>query len=173
MACLFSLVCILSTTLSLPWAALLSIFGGYLFGFKSLLFLIPSLACGGLCAFLIARYLVGNLVQKRFGTYLEKFNHEISIFGGWYLFIIRLIPVFPFFLVNSVAALTSISVRAFVVATITGIIPPTTVFIFAGTQLARINAVSDIFSTQVIFAFVLLVVLALVPVLYQRLFVRR
>ena len=169
---LFCLVCILSTALSLPWAALLSITAGYLFGMYSLLFVVPALTIGGLCAFLIARYLLGSFVQQRWGNYLQKFNAELGAYGAWYLLIIRFIPIFPFFLVNSVAALTPISIRVFLGATVIGIIPPTSIFIFSGTQLAMINAVSDIFSAKIIFAFVLLIFFVAVPMLYKRFFVR-
>lgn len=169
---LFCLVCILSTALSLPWAALLSITAGYLFGIYSLLFVIPALAIGGLCAFLIARYLLGSFVQQRWGSYLQKFNAELAAYGAWYLLIIRFIPIFPFFLVNSVAALTPISARVFLGATLIGIIPPTSIFVFSGTQLAEIDSISDVFSQKIIFAFGLLVLLVIAPAIYKRFFVR-
>jgi len=124
-------------------------------------------------AFLIARYVLGNYVQTNWGSYLRVFNTEMERYGGWYLLLIRLMPIFPFFLVNSVIALTAISIRAYGAATFFGIIPPTLVFVFAGTQLALVNNVSDILSHKVLGALGLLVVLVLVPFVYQRFFVRR
>ena len=169
----FCLVCVISIVFSFPWAALLSITAGYLFGLTSMFFLIPSLTIGGLGAFLIARYVLGNYVQKNWGSHLRVFNTEMERYGGWYLLLIRLMPIFPFFLVNSVIALTPISVRAYGTATFFGIIPPTLAFVFAGTQLALVNTISDILSYKVLGALGLLVVLVLVPFVYQRFFARR
>ena len=169
---LFCLVCILSTALSLPWAALLSIVAGYIFGIYSLLFIVPALALGGFFAFLIARYLLGHFVQQRWGNYLQKFNIEMANYGAWYLLVIRFIPVVPFCLVNSVAALTPISAQVFLGSTVIGIIPITAIFIFSGTQLAAIESVSDVFSVKIILALVLLMLLVTVPALCKRFFVR-
>ncbi len=170
---IFCLVCVVSVLLSFPWAALLSITAGYLFGLMSMFFLIPALTIGALGAFLIARFVLGNYVQKKWGSYLRVFNAEMERYGGWYLLLIRLMPIFPFFLVNSVIALTTISIRAYGAATFFGIIPPTLVFVFAGTQLALVNTISDILSYKVLGALGLLVILVLVPFMYQRFFARR
>ncbi len=124
-------------------------------------------------SFWVARFVLGNYVQKNWGSYLRVFNAEMERYGGWYLLLIRLMPIFPFFLVNSVIALTTISIRAYGAATFFGIIPPTLVFVFAGTQLALVNTISDILSYKVLGALGLLVILVLVPFMYQRFFARR
>jgi uncharacterized membrane protein YdjX (TVP38/TMEM64 family) len=170
---IFCAVSIVAIIFSFPWAAMLSVIAGYLFGYMCMFFLIPSLTLGALGAFLIARYVLGSYVQHHWGSYLSMFNTEMERYGGWYLLVIRLMPIFPFFLVNSVVALTTISTRAYIAATFFGIIPTTLVFVCAGTQLACVSTVSDILTCRVFEVLGLLVVLALVPFLYQRFFVRR
>ena len=170
---IFGLVCFVALVASWPWAALFSIAAGYLFGLASIFFVVPIFTLGAVGAFLIARYVLGEYVQHHWGTYLRPFNAEIACYGGWYLLVVRMLPFIPFFLVNSLAALTPISLKSFTFATLFGIIPPTLIFIIAGTQLAVINTVSDIFSWQVLSALGVLILLVVVPLIYQRFFVRR
>lgn len=169
----FCLVCFVALVLSWPWAALFSIAAGYLFGLVSIFFVVPIFTLGAVGAFLIARYILGDYVQHHWGTYLRAFNAEIACYGGWYLLVVRMVPFIPFFLVNSLAALTPISLRSFTFATLFGIIPPTLIFVIAGTQLAVINTIADILSWRVLGALGVLILLVVVPLIYQRFFVRR
>lgn len=157
----------ISITLSFPWAAIMTLAGGYMFGLVAVLYIITATTVGAVGAFLIARYVIGDTIQKRYGCYLATFNKAMHDDGGWYLFTIRLIPLFPFFMVNSLAGLTKISLRAYTVSTFFGMILPTIIFTFAGTELATIHSVNDVFSWKVLLALGLMVVLSLVPLLYQ------
>jgi len=167
---LFCLVCFFAVVFSLPWAALLSVAAGYLFGLQSMFFLVPVFAAGAIVSFLMTRALFAAYVRGYWAGYLKLFDEEITRYGGWYLLAIRFIPIFPFFLVNTVAALTPISLRVYSIATFFGIIPPTGVFVFAGTQLALVNTISDILSARVLGALGLLAGMVLVPLLYRRFF---
>jgi uncharacterized membrane protein YdjX (TVP38/TMEM64 family) len=169
---IFCVVCFFSLVLSFPWAALFSIAAGYLFGLMSLLFVVPTFTLAAAGAFLIARYVLGTYVQEHWGVYLRVFNTEMERYGGWYLLVVRILPIFPYFLINSVAALTPISLRAFCAATFFGIIPPTALFVFAGTKLAFITSISDIISWPVLGVFILLAIVLVIPMLYQRFFAR-
>jgi uncharacterized membrane protein YdjX (TVP38/TMEM64 family) len=116
---------IVQTALSLPGAAILSLAAGALFGllWGTVLVNIGATA-GAILAFLFARYLFRDLVIRRFGgPNLEKLNRELEREGMSYLLFLRLVPLFPFFLINLGAALTSLSLRTFFFATMVGIIP--------------------------------------------------
>jgi len=165
---IYCLVYVVSITLSFPWAALMTLAGGYMFGMIGVLYIIISTTIGAIGAFLIARYLLGDYLQKKYGKYLRKFNEAMKYDGGWYLFTIRLIPIFPFFIVNSLAGLTKISLRDYMLGTFFGMILPTSIFAFAGTELATIHAVNDVFSWKVLLALGLTVLISLVPLFYRR-----
>lgn len=164
---IFCTIYVVSVTLSFPWAAVLTLTAGYIYGMIGVVYVVCAATVGALGAFVVARYLIAEYVQRYWGSYLKKFNAEIEQYGGWYLLVIRLIPVIPFFLVNSLAGVTTIRTRAYIVSTFFGMIPPTLIFAFAGTQLATIHSVYDVFSVRVIAAFALLITLALVPLIYR------
>jgi uncharacterized membrane protein YdjX (TVP38/TMEM64 family) len=167
---IFAAIYLLQTTFSLPGGALLSVTGGLLFGsiLGTLIVIIPA-TLGATLAFLAARYLLRDWVERRFGDRLKTIQQGFAKNSFSYLLTLRLIPLFPFFLVNLVSGLTRISLGTYLAATVLGIIPGSFVFANAGRQLGSINSLSEILSPRVLGAFGLLGLFALVlPVLYRK-----
>ena len=168
-AALFVLVYVAVTGLSLPGAVILTLAGGFLFGFVwGTLFVNLGATTGATLAFLASRYLLRDWVERKFGKWLGPVQQGFTNNAFSYLLTLRLIPLFPFFVVNLVSGLTHMNVGAYVVATAIGIIPGSFVYAYAGRQLGTINSLTDIASPGVIGAFVLLGLLALVPSLYKK-----
>jgi uncharacterized membrane protein YdjX (TVP38/TMEM64 family) len=168
-AALFVLTYVAVTGLSLPGATILTLAGGFLFGFVwGTLFVNLGATTGATLAFLASRYLLRDWVERKFGKWLGPVQQGFTSNAFSYLLTLRLIPLFPFFVVNLVSGLTRMNVGTYVVATALGIIPGSFVYAYAGRQLGTINSLKDIASPGVIGAFVLLGLLALVPSLYKK-----
>jgi uncharacterized membrane protein YdjX (TVP38/TMEM64 family) len=168
-AALFVLVYVAVTGLSLPGAVILTLAGGFLFGFVwGTLFVNLGATTGATLAFLASRYLLRDWVERKFGKWLGPVQQGFANNAFSYLMTLRLIPLFPFFVVNLVSGLTRMNVGTYVAATAIGIIPGSFVYAYAGRQLGTINSLKDIASPGVIGAFVLLGLLALVPSLYKK-----
>lgn len=166
---LFILVYILQTAFSLPGGAVLTLTGGFLFGsLMGTLFVNVGATAGATLAFLAARYLLRDWVEQKFGDRLGPIQEGFAKNAFSYLMTLRLIPAFPFFLVNLVSGLTRVNLGTYVLATSIGIIPGSFVFAFAGRQLGTINSLSEIASPPVLLAFTLLGMLALMPVAYRK-----
>ena len=166
---LFIVVYIAVTGLSLPGAVILTLAGGFLFGSVfATLFVNVGATTGATLAFLAARYLLRDWVEQKFGNTLGPIQAGFSKNAFNYLMTLRLIPLFPFFLVNMVSGLTRVSLGTYVTATAIGIIPGSFVFAYAGRQLGSINSLQEIASPNVLLAFTLLGLLAMVPVLYKK-----
>ncbi|MEW6682881.1 MAG: TVP38/TMEM64 family protein [Nitrospirota bacterium] len=169
-ALVFMAIYCAQTALSLPGAAILTLTGGFLFGtVPGTLYVNAGATSGAALAFLAARYLFRDHVERRFGAKLESIQTGFARNAFSYLLTLRLIPLFPFFLVNLASGLTRIRLSTYVAATAIGILPGSVVYANAGRQLGAINSLQDIASPRVVGAFVLLGLLALVPVLYHRL----
>jgi uncharacterized membrane protein YdjX (TVP38/TMEM64 family) len=163
-------VYIVQTALSLPGAAILSLVAGAVFGtILATVYVNIGATLGATVAFLLARYLLHDLVQKRFGSRVEGINTELEKEGFNYLLFLRLVPVFPFFLINLGAGMTRIPLRTFFWGTMLGIIPGSFVYCNAGASLASIKRVGEIASPRVLESFALLGLFALVPVFYKKL----
>lgn len=161
---------ILQTALSLPGAAILSLAAGAIFGsILGTLYAVGAATIGATAAFLVARYLLRDLVLAKFGAKLEGLNRELEERGFNYLLFLRLVPLFPFFLINLAAGLTRLPLRTFALGTFIGIIPGGFVFVNAGASLAVINSTKDIASPRVLGSFALLGLFALIPVIYGKL----
>ena len=157
------------TGLSLPGAVILTLAGGFLFGaVLATLFVNIGATTGATLAFLTARYLLRDTVEQKFGKWLGPFQNGFAKNAFSYLLTLRLIPLFPFFVVNLVSGLTRVNVGTYVSATAVGIIPGSFVYAYAGRQLGSINSLKEIASPNVVGAFVLLGLLALAPVVYKR-----
>jgi uncharacterized membrane protein YdjX (TVP38/TMEM64 family) len=170
---LFILLYIAVTGLSLPGATILTLAGGFLFGSVSAtLYVNIGATTGATLAFLAARYLLRDWVEQKFGKWLEPLQLGFAKNAFSYLLTLRLIPLFPFFVVNLVSGLTRVSVGMYVAATALGIIPGSFVYAYAGRQLGTINSLKEIASPQVLGAFVLLGAFALAPILYKKLSAR-
>lgn len=145
------------TALSLPGAAIFTLLGAALFGFWwSLLLVSFASTIGATLAFLFSRYLLKDWVQKKFGQKLETINKGIEKDGPFYLFSLRLIPIFPFFLINLLMGLTPITASRFYLFSQIGMLPGTMVYLNAGTQLAEIDSLSGIVSPSVLISLALL-----------------
>lgn len=154
---------------SLPGAVFFTLAGGFLFG-SALGTVYVNLAAtsGATVAFLVARYLLRDWVESKFGGWLAPIQEGFAKNAFSYLMTLRLIPLFPFFVVNMACGLTRVSLATYVTATAVGIIPGSFVFAYAGRQLGTINSLKEIASPNVLVAFTLLGILALVPTVYQK-----
>jgi uncharacterized membrane protein YdjX (TVP38/TMEM64 family) len=166
---IFIAIYIAVVALSIPGATVLSLTAGFLFGFWGVLYVNIGATIGAIMAFLVARYLIGDWLQKRYAEKLASFNKEIAENGYNYLLTLRFIPLFPFFLVNIFAGLTKIPLVTYAWTTMVGIAPTSFVFIYAGCQLGNIDKPGDILSCQILLAFALLGLLALSPVFLKKL----
>jgi uncharacterized membrane protein YdjX (TVP38/TMEM64 family) len=171
---LFVALYCLQTTLSLPGAALLTLTGGFLFGaVGGTLYANLGATSGAVLAFLVARYLLHDWVEARFGHRLKPFQEGFAKNAFGYLLSLRLIPIFPFFVINLLSGLTRIRLGSFVAATAIGIIPGSFVYAYAGRQLGTINSLGEIASPQVLLAFTLLGLLAITPTFYRKFIANR
>lgn len=165
----FMVIYIVQTALSLPGAAILSLAAGAIFGsVMGTLYANIAATIGATLAFLVTRYLLRDTVLNRFGARLEGMNRELELRGFSYLLFLRLVPLFPFFLINLAAGLTRLPLRTFFFGTLFGIIPGAFVYVNAGASLATIDSLSGVASPRVLGAFALLGLFALLPVLYNR-----
>lgn len=167
---LFLAIYIVQTAFSLPGAAVLSLAAGALFGLLwGFLLVILGATLGATMAFIFARYLFHDLITKKFGgPVLDKLHTEVESRGYSYLMFLRLVPIFPFFLINLGAALTSVPLRMFFLTTMLGIIPGSLVYVNAGASLAVIETMSDVTSPRVLGSFALLGLFALTPAIYDK-----
>ena len=148
---------VIVTAFALPAAAILTLAGGAIFGFGLGLLLVSfASTIGATIAFLLTRFLFHETVEARFGQRLVTINRGIEREGALYVFGLRLVPLFPFFMVNSVLALTSIKTATFYWASQIGMLAGTAVYVYAGTQLAQVSSLGDVLSPQLLIAFVLL-----------------
>ncbi|HET6725978.1 MAG TPA: FAD-dependent oxidoreductase [Gammaproteobacteria bacterium] len=162
-AAIFFGIYVLVTALSLPGAALMTLAGGAIFGFAVGVVLVSfASSIGATCAFLIARFLFRDAVQRRFGDKLRMINRGVEKDGAFYLFTLRLVPLFPFFIINIVMALTPIRTLTFYAVSQIGMLAGTLVYVNAGTQLGQLHSLSGILSLNVIGSFVLLGIFPLV-----------
>lgn len=148
---------ILATSLSLPGATILTLAGGALFGLVLGTVLVSfASTIGATFAFLAARYLLRDSIQDKFGEKLNVINDGVQEEGAFYLFTLRLLPIFPFFVINLVMGLTPIKTATFFFVSQIGMLLGTIIYVNAGTELAQIDSLSGILSPQLIASFVLL-----------------
>lgn len=168
-AALFVVAYCIVTGLSLPGAVILTLAGGFLFGSGlGTLYVNIGATSGATIAFLAARYLLRDWVEQKFGHRLGAIQEGFAKNAFSYLLTLRLIPLFPFFLVNLVSGLTRVSLGTYMAATVLGIIPGSFVYAYAGRQLGTINSLKEIASPNVLLAFTLLGLLALSPLIYKK-----
>jgi uncharacterized membrane protein YdjX (TVP38/TMEM64 family) len=145
------------TALSLPGAAVMTLAGGALFGFWTG-FVVVSFAStiGATLACFVARFLLRDWVQNRFGGKLSAINTGIEKEGSFYLFSLRLVPIFPFFVINLAMGLTTMKLFTFYWVSQIGMLPGTMVYVNAGKELGQIESLSGILSPGLIISFVIL-----------------
>ena len=162
------LVYVVQVAFSLPGSLLLSLTAGFVFGrWVGTALVVVAATVGATLLFLAARYLFADAARRRMGALGERINAGFTANAFSYLLFLRLIPAFPFFLVNLAPAFTSIPLRTFVLATFIGIIPGTFVFVNLGETLGRIDSLQGLVSWQTFAAFALLGALALVPIVWR------
>ena len=153
----FFLIYVAVTAVSLPGAALLTLVAGALFGLLAGTVIVSfASSLGATLAFLASRYLLRDTVQNRFGARLRNINAGVARDGAFYLFTLRLVPVFPFFLINLLMGLTPMAARTFYWVSQIGMLAGTLVYVNAGTELAQIDTTAGLLSPRLLGAFVLL-----------------
>ena len=163
----FLLIYIITATFSLPVALALSLIGGALFGFVYALVLVSfGSSIGATFAFLMARFIGHDLVKQRYKAQLSKFYMGFEKEGAFYLFALRMVPLFPFFIINIITALMPIKTWTFYWVSQLGMLPATALYVFAGTQLSEIKSLSDIMSPRLMLTFILI---GLFPILIKKL----
>jgi len=166
---LFILAYVTQTALSLPGATLMTLTGGFLFGsLWAALYVNIGATTGATLAFFSARYLFRGWVEQRFGNRLEAFQEGFRQNAFNYLLTLRLIPLFPFSLVNLLSGLTRVTASTYIAATALGIIPGSLAYTFAGRQLSTINSLADLASPRLFLVFTGLGLLFLMPVVYRK-----
>jgi uncharacterized membrane protein YdjX (TVP38/TMEM64 family) len=159
-----------ATALSLPTGTVLSLALGFLFGrWIATAIVVSAGTLGATILFLAARYLFGAGVRRRLGELGQRVNEGFTEDGFYWLLFLRLMPPFPYFLVNLIPALTDIRVRTYVAATLIGILPSTLIVTNLGQALGSIESTHDLFDPRAFLALSLLGLLALIPVLLHHL----
>ena len=159
----YMLIYIIATSLSLPGAAILTLAGGALFGLVTGTIIVSfASTLGATLACLVSRFILRDWIQKRFGDKLKTVNEGIEKEGLLYLFTLRLIPVFPFWLINLVMGLTKMPLKSFFWVSQVGMLPGTIVYVNAGKEIAKIDSLSGILSPGLIISFVLLGIFPLI-----------
>jgi dihydrolipoamide dehydrogenase len=159
---LYFIIYVLVTALSLPGAVIMTLLGGVVFGnIIGLIVVSFASTLGATLAFLVSRFLLRNWIQEKFSNQLKSINTGIEKDGAFYLFSLRLVPLFPFFVINLIMGLTRIKTFTFVWVSQIGMLAGTAVFVNAGTQLGQISSLQGILSPALIFSFTLLGLLPL------------
>ena len=162
-AAIFFILYILVTGLSLPGAAIATLIGGAVFGLLWATVLVSfASVIGASCAFLMSRHVLRDSIQNRYGDRLQTINKGIEKDGAVYLFTLRMVPLFPFFVINLVMGLTPMRLTTYFIVSQVGMLPGTVVYVNAGTQLAKIDSVASILSPTLIASFALLGIFPLI-----------
>ncbi len=176
----YAVVYALAIALSVPGGAMMTIAGGFIFGWwLATVYVVFAATVGATALFLVARGAVGNRFRARAGPWMAKMEAGFQENALSYLLMLRLIPVFPFFVVNLVPAFLGVTVRTYVIATFFGIIPGCIVFSSVGNGLGAVldaggtPDVGIIFEPTIILPLIGLVVLAVMPVVYKKLRARK
>jgi len=160
---IYALIYIAVTGLSLPGAAILTLAGGAVFGLVwGTLIVSFASSIGATLAFLAARFLFRDAVKSRFGERLQAIDAGVAKEGALYLFTLRLVPVFPFFVINLAMGLTNLKTQTFYWVSQVGMLAGTVVYVNAGTQLGKLESLSGILSPGLIGSFVLLGIFPLI-----------
>lgn len=163
------LVYTVSTALSLPGGLMLSLTVGFLFGrWVGTALIVVAATLGATMVFLAARYLFADWAKNRMGGLAKKLNEGFTKDAFHYMLFLRLVPLFPFWLVNLAPAFTNIKLSTFVIGTFLGIIPGSFVFANLGQTLGQIESLQGLLSNEAVGAFVLLGIFALVPIVLKR-----
>lgn len=159
--------------LSIPGATVLTLLGGFLFGpLPAVVYINVGATIGATLVFLAARYFLGEMIQKRYGDRLARFNAEMEANGSNYLLTLRLVPLFPFWMINLFAGVTRVRPVSFIWTTAAGIIPGSIVYAYAGFAFADLGRGGGI-PKSLVLAFLLLAALSLIPVVIKKIRTRK
>ncbi len=162
-ALIYFAVYVLVSALSIPGAALLTLLGGAIFSlWEATLLVSLASTLGATLAMLVSRYLLRDWVQRRFAAQMNTIDAGMVRDGARYLFALRLMPLFPFFLVNLLMGITRIQVRHYWWVSQLAMLPATVIYLNAGRELGKLTTLRDILSPGLLFAFTLLGLLPLV-----------
>ena len=163
---LFFLLYIVVTAFALPFAALKTILAGALFGFFPGIILTSfASSIGSTLCFLMSRFVLRDYIEKKYKKYVKKINDGVKKDGTYYLFFVRLSPIFPFFIINLAFGLTKMKASTFYIVSQIGMLIGTSVFVNAGVQLSKVNSMKDILSLELILSFILI---GLVPFIIKK-----
>ncbi|OGQ95585.1 MAG: dihydrolipoamide dehydrogenase [Deltaproteobacteria bacterium RIFOXYD12_FULL_57_12] len=163
----YMVIYILATALSLPGAVIMTLAGGALFGlWVGIVVVSFASSIGATLACLVSRFLLREWVQARFGEKLAAINRGIEQEGSFYLFSLRLVPIFPFFIINLAMGLTRLPLSTYYWVSQVGMLPATVVYVNAGQELARIESLAGILSPGLLISFA---VLGLFPIVTRKL----
>lgn len=168
-ALVYVLIVTLTAAASIPIIIPIILVGGYLFStLPGTLFSTIGTTTGSVISFLLFRYALGATIQRNYGPQLAAFTEKMNSYGPSYLLVLHYLTVVPFFIINTFAALTPITLTRFIAITILGSLPINLVYSFAGRELGTISSTRDIFSAPVIIACALLILLACMPIILKR-----
>jgi uncharacterized membrane protein YdjX (TVP38/TMEM64 family) len=174
--CVFMLIYIVAVAISIPGATFLTLLGGFLFGIVAgTIYVVVSATIGSILIFLAVKTALGGWLQQKAGGWVSKMEKGFQKDAMSYLLFLRLVPIFPFWVVNIVPALLNVRLRMFVIATFVGIIPGSLVYVSVGNGLSSIFEeggtpdMSIIFKPAILVPILLLAILSLVPIIYKKL----
>lgn len=164
---IYMLVYITVAALSLPIAVPMTLIGGALFGLVTGTIVVSfASTIGATFACIVARYLLRDWVQNKYGDKLTRINEGMDKEGGFYLFSLRLVPIFPFFVINLAMGLTPIRIITYFWVSQIGMLPATIVYVNAGKELAKLDSLKGILSPTLLISFALL---GLLPIITKKL----
>lgn len=156
---IFFVVYVLATSFSIPGASILSLLAGAIFGLLlGSVLVIFAATIGATVAFWLSRYLLGNTIQERYADKLKTINEGVKKDGAFYLLTLRLLPIFPFFVINVLMGLTPIRTLTYVVTSFFGMLAGTIIYVNVGTQLANLESIGGILTPKIWGAFILLAI---------------
>ncbi len=161
---IYCTVFVLTIGCAIPAIAPLALVGGFLFGaFFGTLYALASALLGVLISFMLIRYLLASTIRGKYQERLTRFKEKISQYGALYLITLQFLTVVPYFVINTLAALADVPLATVMWTTAVGSIPSLFVYALVVRQLCKIESIYDIFSFEIILVFILLIVLALMP----------
>ena len=162
----YFIVYVVLTTLSIPVALLLGLLSGFIFDLYSAIILISfASSFGATAAMLISRYLISDYINSRFSNEISLINNEVNEHGAYYLFALRMSPIFPFFVINAAFGLTKIKTLTFYLISQLGMLPGTTIIILIGSELNDFLIKGSPFSIELV---LYLTLLGLIPLLFKK-----
>lgn len=174
MVFIYMLVYIFAIALSVPGAIFFTLAGGFLFGPIAALYVVVSATMGSTILFLAVRTALGEWLANKAGSWVTRMEKGFQENAFYYLLSLRLMPVFPFWIINIVAALLNVRLRTFILATFLGIIPGTFVYVVVGHEFNTLFAsqqtpiLKNIVTPSILFSLLGLTVLSILPVVYKR-----